>query len=295
MLSLEPPSFRPVQVSVPPELDEQGKEVSPAKKIAVDHREIPKQCELHKMPADGACFFHAVAKGLHWLSGQKKTEYCHRQLRARVVAHLKKYTTEYLQEWDGLGPSLEKMRDGAATPLEAFERYLAAIAGESAYASELEARAISRIFNCCLCVTPQDGRFAPMLFRESQRSRSIILWYTSNHIDLLLPTGDAAYHDDLFSPSPGQAWKYKAGGKEGSVRSGTVWSGKTAKSLAHSRLSGTVWTRPSAKAKSSAKSRTAAAASGGAAPGSVRTVWSDKVCASCQGSLPQQPSLCACA
>ena len=181
---------------------------------------------------------------------------------ALVSLHFKKFTTEYLQEWDGLGPSLEKMRDEAATPQEAFERYLAAIAGESAYASELEARAISRIFNCCLCVIPQDGRFAPMLFRESQRSRSIILWYASNHIDLLLPTGNAAYHDDLFSPSPGQAWKYKAGGKEGSVRSGTVWSGKTAKSLAHSRLSGTVWTpRPSAKAKSSAKSRTAKAAS----------------------------------
>ena len=81
---------KPVQVSVPPELDEQGKEISPAKKIAAEHREIPRQRELHKMPTDGACFFHAVAKGLHWLSGPKKTEFCHRQLRARVVAHLKK-------------------------------------------------------------------------------------------------------------------------------------------------------------------------------------------------------------
>ena len=195
-------------------MDEQGKEISPAKKIAAEHREIPKQCELHKMPADGACFFHAVAKGLHWLSGPKKAEYCHRQLRARVAAHLKKYASEYIQEWDGLGPSLEKMREEAAAPQEAFERYLAAIAGESAYASELEARAISRIFNCCLCVIPQDGRFAPMLFRESQRSRSIVLWYTSKHIDLLLPSGDAtAYHDDLFLPSPGFVEATKAKGR----------------------------------------------------------------------------------
>ena len=167
---------KPVQVSVPPEVDEQGKEISPAKKVAAEHREIPKQCVLHKMPADGAFFFHAVAKGLQWLSGPKQTEYCHRQLRARVTAHLKKYASEYIQEWDGLGPSLEKMREEAATPEEAFNRYLGAIAGESAYASELEAQAISRIFNCCLCVIPQDGRFAPMMFRESQRARSVILW-----------------------------------------------------------------------------------------------------------------------
>ena len=199
---------RPVQVSVPPELDEQGKEISPAKKIAAEHREILKQCELRKMPVDGACFFHAVAKGLQWLSGPKKAEFCHRQLRARVVAHLKKYSTEYIQEWDGLGPSLEKFREEAAAPEEAFEKYLAAIAGESAYSSELEARAISRIYNCCICIIPQGGRFAPMMFRESQRTRSIILWYASKHIDLLLPTGEAtAYHDDLFLPSQGQALK----------------------------------------------------------------------------------------
>ena len=160
-----------------------------------------------------------------------------------------------------MGPSLEKFRDEAATPEEAFEKYLAAIAGESAYSSELEARAISRIFNCCICIIPQDGRFAPMLFRESQRARSIILWYSSKHIDLLLPTGGAtAYHEDLFLPSQGQALKYKAGGDGDSVRSETVWTGQAAKS-AKPLSAGGRWLAPGLSGLSRPKAPESAAGS----------------------------------
>ena len=248
---------KPVKVNVPAELDDSGKEVSPAKAVAAQHREVPKQCLLHPMPRDGACFFHAVARGLKRLSGSKHTEFCHRQLRARVVAHLRKYAAEYIQEWDGLGPALEKFRETASTLEEAFEKYLAAIAGEAAYSSELEAKAISRIYNCCICIIPQDGHFAPMIFRDSQRKRSIVLWHTPNHIDLLLPAKEAeAYQDDLFLPAPGSALRYKVGGDHESLGSGTVWTS------ARSCGSGTVWTRASAKVKCKPGSATSRGASG---------------------------------
>ena len=86
----------------------------------------------------------------------------------------------------------------------------------------------------------------------------------------MLPSGGATtYHDDLYLPSQGQALKYKAGGKGGSVKSGTVWSGQTVKSPGNSRMSGTVWSAKLTRKSAGAPSR-------GAASQAAHTIWSDR-------------------
>ena len=94
--ALEPQTVR---LQVPAEVDGEGKEVSPAKHVAASHRKLPSGCDLVETPKDGSCLFHAVAAGLRWLAGSKQTTYCHRDLRARCVEHLRKHASQYVHEW----------------------------------------------------------------------------------------------------------------------------------------------------------------------------------------------------
>ncbi|CAE7226898.1 CYCL [Symbiodinium sp. CCMP2592] len=259
-LAKEKPALEPqsVKIQVPAELDDDGKEVSPAKHVAASHRQIPSGCDLIETPKDGACLFHAIARGLHWLSGPKKTEHSHRDLRARCVEHLRKYASQYIGEWDGHGPALQKLRENAASPEDAFEEYLKLIASESAYASTIELKALGRLFDCHILVIPRDGNFSAMSFHAQQRKRRLVLWYTPRHIELLLPAKDAKdYPEEVFSVTSGAVVDLRAGGDDASQCSGTVWtacarSNRSKASRSSSVKAGTVWTATNASSRKAA-------------------------------------------
>ncbi|CAE7196323.1 Slc9a8 [Symbiodinium sp. CCMP2592] len=256
-LAKEKPALEPqsVKIQVPAELDDDGKEVSPAKHVAASHRQIPSGCDLIETPKDGACLFHAIARGLHWLSGPKKTEHSHRDLRARCVEHLRKYASQYIGEWDGHGPALQKLRENAASPEDAFEEYLKLIASESAYASTIELKALGRLFDCHILVIPRDGNFSAMSFHAQQRKRRLVLWYTPRHIELLLPAKDAKdYPEEVFSVTSGAVVDLRAGGDDASQCSGIVWtacarSNRSKASRSSSVKAGTVWTATNASSR----------------------------------------------
>ena len=98
-----------VKAHQPAVLDDKGKETSPAQNRALNQREPPEGCKIIEIDKDGSCMYRAIAQGLTWLSGKKKTEHCHRDLRARANAHLRKHQAQYVEEWDGYGPALEKL------------------------------------------------------------------------------------------------------------------------------------------------------------------------------------------
>ncbi|CAE7725663.1 CYCL [Symbiodinium sp. CCMP2592] len=285
--ALEP---KPVKLEVPAELDDEGKEVSPAKHVAASHRQIPSGCDLIETPKDGACLFHAIARGLHWLSGPKKTEHSHRDLRARCVEHLRKYASQYIGEWDGHGPALQKLRENAASPEDAFEEYLKLIASESAYASTIELKALGRLFDCHILVIPRDGNFSAMSFHAQQRKRRLVLWYTPRHIELLLPAKDAKdYPEEVFSVTSGAVVDLRAGGDDASQCSGTVWtacarSNRSKASRSSSVKAGTVWTVTNASSRKAASSLKRAR-------GAAATVWSRAVSsgASVHSQMPALP------
>ncbi|CAE6960733.1 CYCL [Symbiodinium sp. CCMP2592] len=291
-LAKEKPALEPqsVKIQVPAELDDDGKEVSPAKHVAASHRQIPSGCDLIETPKDGACLFHAIARGLHWLSGPKKTEHSHRDLRARCVEHLRKYASQYLGEWDGHGPALQKLRENAASPEDAFEEYLKLIASESAYASTIELKALGRLFDCHILVIPRDGNFSAMSFHAQQRKRRLVLWYTPRHIELLLPAKDAKdYPEEVFSVTSGAVVDLRAGGDDASQCSGTVWtacarSNRSKVSRSSSVKAGTVWTATNASSRKTASSLKRAR-------GAAATVWSRAVSsgASVHSQMPALP------
>ncbi|CAE7517053.1 gcs-1 [Symbiodinium sp. CCMP2592] len=291
-LAKEKPALEPqsVKIQVPAELDDDGKEVSPAKHVAASHRQIPSGCDLIETPKDGACLFHAIARGLHWLSGPKKTEHSHRDLRARCVEHLRKYASQYIGEWDGHGPALQKLRENAASPEDAFEEYLKLIASESAYASTIELKALGRLFDCHILVIPRDGNFSAMSFHAQQRKRRLVLWYTPRHIELLLPAKDAKdYPEEVFSVTSGAVVDLRAGGDDASQCSGTVWtacarSNRSKASRSSSVKAGTVWTVTNASSRKTASSLKRAR-------GAAATVWSRAVSsgASVHSQMPALP------
>ncbi|CAE7226914.1 unnamed protein product [Symbiodinium sp. CCMP2592] len=291
-LAKEKPALEPqsVKIQVPAELDDDGKEVSPAKHVAASHRQIPSGCDLIETPKDGACLFHAIARGLHWLSGPKKTEHSHRDLRARCVEHLRKYASQYIGEWDGHGPALQKLRENAASPEDAFEEYLKLIASESAYASTIELKALGRLFDCHILVIPRDGNFSAMSFHAQQRKRRLVLWYTPRHIELLLPAKDAKdYPEEVFSVTSGAVVDLRAGGDDVSQCSGTVWtacarSNRSKASRSSSVKAGTVWTVTNASSRKTASSLKRAR-------GAAATVWSRAVSsgASVHSQMPALP------
>ena len=154
-----PQDSKLTRVQQPAAQDDTGKEISPGQSRALSQRQIPDKCKLVEVEKDGACLYHAVAKGLVWLAGKKPTQHCHRDLRARAVAHIRRHADQYIGEWDGLGPGLEKLATENPDRTAAFNRYLELAEKESAYASVLEIKALSRLYDVCLLVIPRDGKF----------------------------------------------------------------------------------------------------------------------------------------
>ena len=210
-------------------MDEHGKETSPAQTRALHQREVPTGCQIIDIDKDGSCLYRAVAKGLTWLSGKKQTEHCHRDLRARANAHLRRHKPQYIDEWDGYGPSLERLAADSPSKAEGFDRYLDLAEKESAYGSVLELKALSRLYDVCLMVIPRDANFGTMVFKEAKAHKhiAIVLWYAPKHIDLVMPAAlTEHYPEALFTGCTGQVVDLRAGGRSGppSVDEASVWT-----------------------------------------------------------------------
>ena len=228
LIEPKPPALKVTPVKAPQAQagQESGEAQQPANMRAVSHRQLPDGVRIEEAPKDGSCFYHSMAQGLQWLTGKS---YCHRDLRAKANQHIEKHLTEYLPEFDGQGPSHEKLREQhPGDDSAALKAYLKLAACESAYASNLEIKALSM---------PRDPRFGIITFKESRRAKTIALWLTPKHVDLLLPADkDAKYPAELFTPSPGQIIDLRAGGRS----SGDAASVCSAVSSAASQ-----WTRAS--------------------------------------------------
>ena len=186
---------------------------------------MPAKCRRVSIDKDGSCFYRAVAQGLKWLAGSKGTSFCHRDLRARASEHIKRHRAQYEAEWDGLGPSLEPLRTAAKAGEDPFTKYLDLAANEAACASNLEIRALSRLYDVCILVIPCDGAFATMSFKDHKRKRAIALWYTPKHVDLLLPEQDGqSYPPELFTACQGEVIDLRAGGRSTCSQSSGTWT-----------------------------------------------------------------------
>ena len=245
LVTPQPQALKTTLVKVPQALsgneDDKDQQLPPAQTRAVSLRAVPDGCKLVEAPKDGSCMYHAMAKGLHWLTGKS---YSHRDLRAKANEHLRKHSAQYRPEFDGQGPALEKLRDKhPGDDAAAFEEYLTLAACESAFASTLEIKALSRIYNVCIVVISRDPHFGNLTFKERRKTKTIVLWYSPKHIDLLLPSSDeAGYPDSLFAPSPGQIIDLRASGRSTASQASTPSSKWT-------RASGAVSTIRSAGAK----------------------------------------------
>ena len=236
---------KPVSIRQEAVTDDKGKETSPAQVRVVSQRAVPDKCKVVPMDKDGSCLYRAVASGLKWLSGSKATEFCHRDLRARANDHIKRHRAQYETEWDGQGPSLEPLRSAAVPDADPFAKYLELAANEAAYASTLEIKALSRLYDICITVIPRDGNFATMSFRDTRRKKAIVLWYTPKHVDLLLPEQDGqAYPPELFTACQGTALDLRAGGRGTSSKCSGAWT-RASNAPASTCSKGSVWTRAS--------------------------------------------------
>eukprot|EP00439_Symbiodinium_sp_Y106_P078032 s1259_g16.t2 len=218
-----------VRVEKPAVIDAEGKETSPAQNRALNQRAVPAGCQIIAIDKDGCCLYRSIAQGLTWLSGKKKTEHCHRDLRARANAHLRRRQAQYVNEWDGFGPALKKLEAESPTKAEGFTKYLDLAEKESAYGSVLELKALSRIYDVCLMVIPRDANFGTVVFKEAkaQKHRAIVLWYTPKHIDLVMPAEPTEHFPEtLFARSAGQVIDLRAGGRSchPSEDEGSVWT-----------------------------------------------------------------------
>ena len=243
----------------PTAIDDQGKETSAPKRarLPAQTRTRPPDLVFKAMPKDGNCVFHTLAGGLEWLSRKHKKplSLSARELRARVVEHMRKHSEAYEADYDGKSPG------GADMP---WEQYLDAIAQEGAYASHLEIRAICRIYAVRVMVVPEHACVPCETFHSKVKDRVLVTWLTGNpcsHMDLLLPQGadnDEAdpkalkYPQKLLDITAPPTLKYHVGGRAascGSARTsftaGTDWtSGTTSrKTTSRASVAATDWTR----------------------------------------------------
>jgi len=167
-----------VRVEKPAVIDAEGKETSPAQNRALN--------QIIAIDKDGCCLSRSIAQGLTWLSGKKKTEHCHRDLRARANAHLRRHQAQYVNEWDGFGPALEKLEAESPTKAEGFTKYLDLAEKESAYGSVLELKALTRIYDVCLMVIPRDANFGTVVFKEAKAQKHAPLCYGTPPSTLIL-------------------------------------------------------------------------------------------------------------
>ena len=213
---------QPVPVATGAEKGEDGdKEQGVAKKAKTLARGVPTGCKVHIMPSDGSCVFHAFAAGLGWLHGPEKSPPHARELRAGVVTHLLQHKDRYAGLWDKCDTQ------GKSDPNLDFEGYCKLVGRESAYASDLELRALARSWQVNIVVVPADSRLEPEAFTTQKAKKTLAFWLENKHVDLLLPVEGSKYPEELLAVRSAPSFGFRAGGKSvASVCSkpGTEWS-----------------------------------------------------------------------
>ncbi|CAE7248649.1 hypothetical protein AK812_SmicGene4922 [Symbiodinium microadriaticum] len=218
------------QASQEPTVDASGKVQPAAKRTCGATRQVPQDLERRPCAKEGDCAFLSVAEGLAWLAsggkGGGQKEFNHVELRARVASHLEKHRQEYESEWDNILPN--------GTKAKSFDEYLAAIRQLKQFASELELRALSRIYNVRVLIVPASDAFTPMVFHTNAK-RMLVLWLEDKHLEFLRPKGENStckdYPEEYWKVTDGPVKSLKVGGSDAtsSLRSGTVWSNRSSK------------------------------------------------------------------
>ncbi|CAE6972781.1 L96 [Symbiodinium sp. CCMP2592] len=239
-------------------VDDQGKAVPDAKRARGAARTVPDGMQRQECPKDGNCAFTSFALALNWIYQKSgSSAFNHLELRAKVATHLAKHSDEYQAEWDGVLP------DG--TKDKAWDDYLTAAAQAGSFASELELRALGRIFDTRILILPASECFKPMVFHTSQKKRLAVSWLQDKHLEFLKPSKDNSackdYPEEFWQVTDGPVKGIRAGGKPSSCASsvaspvGSVFTRDAAPSAR------TVWTEPrSSGCKRDLKLRVTAAA-----------------------------------
>ena len=136
------------------------------KRVKQEVKVPPEDLLLKPMPKDGSCLFHAVSEGLKWLQDERDSH--PRVLRAQVLEHMKRHRDAYLPEWDKMDP---KGQPFSGT----FEEYLAAKEQPTAFASDIEFKALARLLDIKLVAVPSGVHFQPMAFHHKAKRMLVLL------------------------------------------------------------------------------------------------------------------------
>ena len=150
----------------------------PAATIRV--RQPPDGTHLVTVPGDGSCFFHAVLRGLQ--AQQHGLDLTAQALRAQTIAHMRKYSDQYIEHWDGC--------DDHGQGLHSFNDYLTRMQSSQAWAGFLELTACCRTHRLTAIILSERVDIPPCVINDKGGLPRVVLWHSADHFDLLLPTGD---------------------------------------------------------------------------------------------------------
>ena len=234
----KPSLFDPVTVATAPTKAEdkaageqcKGEPPPDPKRTCSAKRPVPEGTILHRQPADGDCLFHTFSAGLHALRKDKESEPIHpHELRARTVAHIRRYTERYKPQWEAdgkLGPT------GKA--VDSWDDFLEAISKPGAYAGDAELKAMCRIFDIRVILVPEAPQFPVCVFhRKASAKRTLAIFHTHHHFDYLAPA-DKTYPDEITQVSADPSGGFLVGGK---LSARTAFTRTT-----RSRTAKTTWT-----------------------------------------------------
>ena len=147
-----------------------------AKRVAGNQRALPPGAKITAVEKDGNCLFASVALGLNRLRRDPETEkeWTAAEIRAKVAVHLRKNE----QKW---------------------EAYVAAIETDKVWGGLTELRGISRTFDVRVIVFPQNEHVEPFHIHGQAKKRTIGLYFTGSHYDLLEGSEGAALPKSILN------------------------------------------------------------------------------------------------
>ncbi|CAE7865231.1 unnamed protein product [Symbiodinium sp. KB8] len=224
-------------------------EVPNSKKAAAPQRALPKGVRIEHIEKDGNCCFAAVAAGV--AEFDKSDAKPSLQVRAEVVAHLRKNSASYQKQWD------HELPDRSAST--SFEQYCNSISVDKTWGGVLELRAMARMNDARIVVIPASMQMEPFVIHPKQKRRVLCLWFTGSHFDRIVPNTGNDLPQSILAISAAPPEVPTRGGGDGSASVGarsrqTVWTTSSAgpsggpgiSDKAVARGEGTVWTEDTA-------------------------------------------------
>ena len=164
-----------------------------AKRVAGNQRALPPGAKITAVEKDGNCLFASVALGLNRLRRDPETEkeWTAAEIRAKVAVHLRKNEQKYVPQWDREMPDRTQARN--------WEAYVAAIETDKVWGGLTELRGISRTFDVRVIVFPQNEHVEPFHIHGQAKKRTIGLYFTGSHYDLLEGSEGAALPKSILN------------------------------------------------------------------------------------------------